>query len=137
MADLLWHAQSLFQFTDPCRYSGGVRPSQPLVGLLFPVGPLEVVRAVHTVWGTSFSEPFLCKLRASAKWSQWTLSQVMRASPLRILIRTGSLNCVILAKETVSSQDSTDVCTVSWTGQQMGCSALCQREPYICSFLPT
>lgn len=52
MAELLWHAQNLFQFTDPCRYSGGVRPNQPSVGLLFPAGPSEVVR------GPSFVEEF-------------------------------------------------------------------------------
>lgn len=90
MSELLWHAQDLFQFTDPCR-CWGVRPSQPSVDsdTVFPVG--IVVR------GASFEEEFpfypsfiTCLLQPNGERGS---SIGNESQSFGILIRSGSTNC--------------------------------------------
>lgn len=59
MAELLWHAQSLFQFTDPCRYSGGVRAQTTISRLTVPCESIRISQSSpHSVEELPSLNPF-------------------------------------------------------------------------------
>lgn len=107
MTELLWQ---LFQFTDPSRCSGGVRPSQPSVGLLFSVGPLEVVRGTYFVEEfPPFSPSFIACLHQPNGGRGSFTGNV--GQTFGILIRAGALQTVLLWQRDPSAAGrTTDWC---------------------------